>query len=56
MHNTMDNAWSHERSEWPPFKGVCERLASQIEALNCASGSAHSVTLDQTTQLMSGSL
>lgn len=56
MHNLIDNAWSHERSERPPFKSICERLASQLEVLNCTNGGARSITSDRTAQLMNRSL
>lgn len=53
MHNMIDDAWSHERSERPNFKSICEKLASQIVVLNCIS--AHSIS-DRTAQLMNRSL
>lgn len=58
MHNILDNAWSHERSERPPFTSICERLASQIELLNYYNTNANAcnITSDRTAQLTNRSL
>jgi serine/threonine protein kinase len=53
MHKLIDDAWSHDRSERPKFRSICEQLASQIVVLNCTS--ARSVS-DRTAQLMDRSL
>jgi hypothetical protein len=53
MHKLIDDAWSHERSERPKFRSICEQLSSQIVVLNCTS--ARSIS-DRTAQLNDRSL